>query len=93
MPGVLIAEALAQVGGVLARLSVPGLLEKDERDKNPIFFISMNKVKFRRPVVPGDQLRLEAEALRSGSRIWKMAGKAFVGENLAVEGEFVATIG
>jgi beta-hydroxyacyl-ACP dehydratase FabZ len=91
MPGVLIIEAMAQTGGVLARLSVPGILEK--ATEGPIYFISMNKVKFRRPVVPGDQLRLEAEVLRSGSRIWKMAGKAIVGDELAVEGELVATIG
>ena len=91
MPGVLIIEAMAQVGGVLARLSVPGVLESEERDK--VYFMSMDKVKFRRPVVPGDQLRFDLQALRTGSRVWKMGGKAFVEERLVAEAELVATIG
>jgi len=91
MPGVLIIEAMAQVGGVLARLSVPGLMEKEEKDS--IFFMSMDKVKFRHPVVPGDQLRFELTALRTGSRVWKMAGKAFVENALVTEAELVAGIG
>jgi 3-hydroxyacyl-[acyl-carrier-protein] dehydratase len=91
MPGALIVEAMAQVGGVLARLSVPGILDKES--EGSIFFVSMDKVKFRRPVVPGDQLILELEAMRTGSRVWKMSGKAFVGTELAAEGELVATIG
>jgi len=91
MPGVLIIEAMAQVGGVLARLSIPNVMERGEMGE--IFFVSMDKVKFRKPVVPGDQLRFEAEALRTGSRIWKMAGKAFVDGDLVAEANLVATIG
>jgi beta-hydroxyacyl-ACP dehydratase FabZ len=91
MPGVLIIEAMAQVGGVLARLSVPGVLDGDRRDN--IYFMAMDKVKFRRPVVPGDRLRFELVALRTGSRVWKMAGKAFVEDALAAEAELVASIG
>lgn len=90
MPGVLIIEAMAQVGGILARLSVPGVLEKKGRDS--IYFMSMDKVKFRRPVVPGDQVRFELQALRTGSRVWKMGGKAFVGEELVAEAELLASI-
>ena len=91
MPGVLIVEAMAQVGGILARLSVSGLLEKESNDS--IYFVSMDNVKFRKPVVPGDQLRLEAQALRTGSRIWKIAGKSFVEKDIVAEAEFVATTG
>ena len=91
MPGVLIIEAMAQVGGVLACLSVDGSVDKEKQ--TPVFFMSMDKVKFRKPVVPGDQLRLEAEALRTGRSIWKMAGKAFVENTLVAEAELVAKIG
>jgi len=91
MPGVLVIEAMAQVGGVLACLSVHGPMDKEKQ--TPVFFMSMDKVKFRKPVVPGDQLRLEADALRTGSSIWKMAGKAFVGDTLVAEAELVAKIG
>jgi beta-hydroxyacyl-ACP dehydratase FabZ len=91
MPGVLIIEAMAQVGGILARLSIGGVTEKEKEDR--VFFVSMDKVKFRRPVVPGNQLRFEVEPLRAGSRVWKMAGKAFVDGDLVAEAELVATIG
>ena len=90
MPGVLIVEAMAQTGGVLARLSVPGLLKKKNIDA--IYFMSMDNVKFRKPVVPGDQLRLEIQALRTGTRIWKIAGKSFVENDLVAEAKLVATI-
>jgi len=91
MPGVLIIEAMAQVGGVLARLSVENTM--DEKDGDTVFFMSMDKVKFRKPVVPGDQIIFELKPLRTGSRVWKMAGKAFVKDDLVAEAELVATIG
>jgi len=91
MPGVLIIEAMAQVGGVLARLSIQG--EQDQESTDVVYFMSIDKVKFRKPVVPGDQLRLQLQALRTGSRVWKLAGKAFVGEDLVAEAELMATIG
>jgi beta-hydroxyacyl-ACP dehydratase FabZ len=91
MPGVLIVEAMAQVGGVLARLSVREVVESEERGN--VYFISIDKAKFRRPVLPGDQLRFELEALRTGTRVWKMAGKAFVEESLVAEAQLAATIG
>ena len=91
MPGVLILEAMAQTGGILARVTVYGTQEME--DKGSIFFMSIDKVKFRKPVVPGDQLRFEVEALRAGSRIWKMAGKAFTGKDLVAEAQLMATIG
>ena len=88
MPGVLIIEAMAQVGGVLARLSVSGALEKE----GAIFFMAIDKVKFRKPVLPGDQIIFELVPLRTGSKIWKMAGKAFVNDKLVTEAELLATI-
>ena len=91
MPGVLIMEAMAQVGGILARLSIPGVMERETG--NPIRFVAMDKVKFRRPVIPGDQLRFEIEPLRVGSKVWKVAGKAYVEGQLAAEAILVATIG
>ncbi|MFC1867863.1 3-hydroxyacyl-ACP dehydratase FabZ [Thermodesulfobacteriota bacterium] len=90
MPGVLIIEAMAQVGGILARLSVGGFLEKD--GASSIYFMAIDKVKFRKPVVPGDQIVFEVKPLRTGSRVWKMAGKAFVEDRLVAEAELTATI-
>lgn len=89
MPGVLIVEAMAQTGGVLARVTLSG--GRPQQD-DAVYFISIDKVKFRRPVVPGDQLRCVLEALRTGNRIWKMAGKAFVGDDLVAEAELVASV-
>lgn len=91
MPGVLIIEAMAQVGGILARLSVESSMEKIEN--RAVFFMSIDKAKFRRPVIPGDQLVFEVKPLRTGSKVWKMAGKAFVKDNLVAEAELMATIG
>jgi beta-hydroxyacyl-ACP dehydratase FabZ len=91
MPGVLIVEAMAQTGGVLAGISIQGFAGED--GKQIIYFMSIEKVKFRKPVVPGDQLVFEVVPLRAGSRIWKMAGKAFVGGDLVAEAELVAAIG
>ena len=87
MPGVLIIEAMAQVGGVLALLSVP-----ESQGKEKVYFVSIDKVKFRKPVVPGDQVLFELTALRTGSRIWKMGGRAFVDKSLVTEAELVASI-
>jgi 3-hydroxyacyl-[acyl-carrier-protein] dehydratase len=88
MPGVLIIEALAQVGGILALLSFPEYLG------NPsIFLMGLDKVRFRKPVVPGDQLILELESLRSGKKFWKMHGKAMVDRVLVTEGELMAALG
>jgi 3-hydroxyacyl-[acyl-carrier-protein] dehydratase len=87
MPGVLIMEAMAQAGGVLAYKSAPDLT-----GKKLIYFMGMDKVKFRKPVVPGDQLILELIALRRGQRVWKMQGKAFVGETLVAEAELTAAV-
>jgi len=91
MPGVLIIEAMAQVGGILARLTVPGSLEEGKEDA--IYFMAIDKVKFRRPVVPGDRIVFEVEPMRTGSRVWKMRGKASVDGERVAEAELVASIG
>ena len=91
MPGVLIIEAMGQAGGILSRLS---MMENEEGKASPrlVIFMGMDNVKFRRQVVPGDQLRLEAETLRTGSRVWKIAGKAYVEDNIAAQAEMTAQI-
>jgi beta-hydroxyacyl-ACP dehydratase FabZ len=90
MPGVLVIEAMAQVGGILARLSVPESMGIE--GKSGIYFVAMDKVKFRRPIVPGDQILFELTPMRKGSRIWKMKGKAMVNKTVVAEAELVATI-
>jgi 3-hydroxyacyl-[acyl-carrier-protein] dehydratase len=88
MPGVLIAEAMAQVGGILALLSTP------ENLGNPaLFLLGMDKVRFRQPVIPGDQLRITVEVLRSGKKFWKMKAQALVDQTLVAEGEVMAAVG
>ncbi|MCF8060941.1 MAG: 3-hydroxyacyl-ACP dehydratase FabZ [Deltaproteobacteria bacterium] len=91
MPGVLIIEGMAQTGGVLGRVSV---METEEIEPgNATFFMAIDKVKFRRPVVPGDQLVYEITALRTGSRVWKVEGKARVDNEVAAEAQLVAQVG
>jgi beta-hydroxyacyl-ACP dehydratase FabZ len=90
MPGVLIIEAMGQVGGVLARLTI---LDEQKRENNGlIIFMAIDKAKFRKPVVPGDQIVFELEVLRKGSRIWKLAGKASVRGETVAEAELMASI-
>jgi 3-hydroxyacyl-[acyl-carrier-protein] dehydratase len=86
MPGVLIIEALAQVGAVLA------LREIEDRDRKIPFFSGIEKARFRRPVVPGDTLRLEVTALRMGMRVQKMRGEAYVEGQLAADCEIMSVI-
>jgi 3-hydroxyacyl-[acyl-carrier-protein] dehydratase len=88
MPGVLIAEAMAQVGGILALLSVP-----ENQGNSSLFLLGLDKMRFRQPVVPGDQLRIEVESLRGGKKFWKMKAQAFVDQTLVAEGELMAAVG
>ena len=87
MPGVLILEALAQAGALLAAPQV-GF----DPSRDAIFLMSMDKVKFRKPVVPGDALVLEVVPLRKGGAVWKMRGEAKVGDTVVAEAEIVAGI-
>ncbi|MEW6516064.1 MAG: UDP-3-O-acyl-N-acetylglucosamine deacetylase [candidate division FCPU426 bacterium] len=86
MPGVLIVEAMAQCGGVLLMKSSP------ESKGKVVYFVAINNVKFRKPVLPGDQLRFELEVDKIKSRIAKMNGKAFVGNDLVCEAELMSTV-
>ncbi|HUK88914.1 MAG TPA: 3-hydroxyacyl-ACP dehydratase FabZ [Blastocatellia bacterium] len=79
MPGVLIIEAMAQTAGVLMLGSLP------DRSEKLIFFTGIDGAKFRKPVVPGDQLRLELEVLRLRPRYIRLEGKAFVDGALVAE--------
>ncbi len=90
MPGVLVIEAMAQVGGILARLSEPESMTNKE--ENAIYFVAMDKVRFRKPIFPGDQIIFELTAMRKGSRIWKMKGKAMVNKEIVAEAELVAAL-
>lgn len=87
MPGVLQIEALAQVGAILA------LREFEDRNDKIPFFSGINNAKFRRPVVPGDTLILEVEAIRIGSKVQKMQGFAKVEGQITAEAEIMCVIG
>jgi len=91
MPGVLIIEGMAQTGGVLARLTVMGSREIDTEAAT--YFMGIDKVKFRRPVIPGDQLVYEVRALRTGSKVWKVQAEARVGDETAAQAELMAMVG
>lgn len=93
MPGVLLIEAMAQAGGILALRHVMRESTDPAAGPKPMYFMAIDKAKFRKPVVPGDQVRLEVEPLRKGGAIWKLAGKAIVDGAVAAEAEFLATVG
>jgi len=88
MPGVLIIEAMAQAGGLLAYES-----GKTDNRGMLIYFMGMDKVKFRKPVVPGDQLIFEAKILKWRSKVAKMSGTASVDNQIVAEAELMASFG
>ena len=85
MPGVLIIEAMAQVGG--AYTSVVDNIG----DGKVTYFVGIDKARFRKPVLPGDSLRLELEILSKRRGIYQFEGKAYVGETLVAQAELKAT--
>tara|TARA_Y100000739_G_C20593586_1_gene459176 strand:+ start:19 stop:474 length:456 start_codon:yes stop_codon:yes gene_type:complete len=89
MPGVLIVEAMAQTAAVMV-----GLTGKMLDNNFLVYFMGIDKCRFRRKVVPGDSLRLEISVLRGkvGSKVWKFKGVAFVGDEKAADAEFTAMI-
>jgi 3-hydroxyacyl-[acyl-carrier-protein] dehydratase len=87
MPGVLIVEAMAQTGAIYAARR-----SGFDPEKQVIYFMAIDKVKFRKPVVPGDVLRIEVVPLRKGGVVWRMRGQATVGEVVVAEAEFLASI-
>ncbi|MDA8170121.1 MAG: 3-hydroxyacyl-ACP dehydratase FabZ [Nitrospiraceae bacterium] len=84
MPGVLIIEALAQTAGVLAF--------KSGMQGGAVYFMSIEKVKFRKPVTPGDQVRMEVQVLQQRGKVWKFSGQAMVDGKVATEAEFTAMV-
>lgn len=86
MPGVLIIEAMAQVGGVLAYRSQP------DTEGKVVYFMGIDKAKFRRPVVPGDTLEFVLEVIKQRRNIWVFKAEAFVDGERAAQAEIKATI-
>ncbi len=89
MPGVLIIEAMAQTGGILVMESIP----PSEKQVESVYFMSMDKVKFRKPVVPGDQIIFEVRMLKHRGNVSKISGIATVDGNCVAEAELMAMIG
>jgi 3-hydroxyacyl-[acyl-carrier-protein] dehydratase len=87
MPGVLIVEAMAQAAGALVVHTLG-----DAGKKQTVYFMAIDKARFRKPVVPGDMLRFPVKALQHRGPVWRFEGKAYVGDALCAEAEFSAMI-
>ena len=86
MPGVLLVEAMAQAAGVLVLKSIP------DRDKKLVLLVAIENAKFRRPVVPGDQVRLEMSVIKRKASVAKMAGRATVDGVVVAEAEVMCKL-
>jgi beta-hydroxyacyl-ACP dehydratase FabZ len=86
MPGVLIVEAMAQAAGIL------GLSRLSQTNAAAVYFMGIDRVRFRKPVRPGDQLIIKADLLRQKGTIFKMQGHVFVDDQLVAEAELLATL-
>lgn len=87
MPGVLIVESMAQTAGALVMYTLG-----TELGQKVVYFMTIDKCRFRHPVVPGDQLRIPVKILRSRGPVWKFSGETYVGDTLVAEAEFSAMI-
>lgn len=87
LPGVLILEAFAQIGGILAYASEPF-----DPGGSLMYFLGIDKAKFRRPVVPGDRLDLEVKVIHHRTNVWKLKGEGFVDGTLCAQGELLASV-
>ncbi len=87
MPGVLILEALAQIGGILAYASEPF-----DPSRSLMYFLGIDKAKFRHTVTPGDRLDLMVEVIHHRSNVWKLRGEASVDGTLCAQAELLASI-
>lgn len=85
MPGVLIVEALAQVAGLLS-------LRSGATAGQLVYFLSIERAKFRKPVVPGDQLKLEVNIVQQRNNVWKFSGNAKVEDKIVAEADFTAMV-
>jgi 3-hydroxyacyl-[acyl-carrier-protein] dehydratase len=86
MPGVLIIEAMAQTAGVLVLKSIP------DRDKKLVLLVAVENARFRKPVVPGDTLRMEMKVLKRKASVAKMAGVATVDGQVVAEAEVMCKL-
>jgi 3-hydroxyacyl-[acyl-carrier-protein] dehydratase len=87
LPGVLLIEALAQIGGILAYASEPF-----DASSSLLYFLGIDKAKFRRPVVPGDRVDLEVSVIHHRTNVWKLRGEASVEGTLCAQGELLASV-
>lgn len=90
-PGVMIIEGMAQAGGILAFKSMDEEGQEDTKDK-VVYFMSIDKAKFRSPVKPGDKLIYELNVIKHKGSVWVLDGKAFVDEKLVAQAELKAMI-
>ncbi len=88
MPGVLLLEAMAQTGGVMALMSLP----PEEVKKKVLYFMSIDKAKFRKPVTPGDQVRFELDLIKARGPIKSLRGIAIVDGGVVAEAEMMAMV-
>jgi 3-hydroxyacyl-[acyl-carrier-protein] dehydratase len=87
MPGVLIVEAMAQASGALVMHSLG-----QSAENKLVYFMTIDNARFRKPVTPGDMLRMQVKAIRRRGPVWKFGGEAYVGDALCAEAEFSAMI-
>jgi len=90
-PGVMIIEGMAQAGGILAFQSSSAESQEEMNDK-VVYFMSIDKAKFRKPVTPGDQLVYRLTVVKQRGAIWQLSAKAYVAEELVAEAELKAMI-
>ncbi len=90
-PGVMIIEGMAQAGGVLAFKSMDGV-SKEEIQKKVVYFMSIDKAKFRAPVTPGDQLVYKINVIKNKGAIWQLDAKAYVDDKVVAQAELKAMI-
>ena len=88
MPGVLIVEGFGQAAAALTAAGI----DKNEYENKLVFLMSVEKARFRNPVIPDCKLELKIEAIRSHGRVWKYKGEAFVGEKKMADAQWSATI-
>jgi len=88
MPGVMIVEAMAQAGAIMGLLHC----SPETIQNSLVYFIGIDEARFRRPIVPGDQLRIEVDVLRHKGRVWKMKGQVLVEGELAAEATLLSSI-
>ncbi len=90
VPGVILLEALAQAGGILFASSYPEKIR--EKGKFNVYLMGVESVKFRKPVLPGDNVKLEVKLLKNRLRGLKFSGEAFVGKNKVAEAQILAAV-